>query len=166
MSDEGLDIRGPWDLVVVGHGFAGLSAAVAFLESWPGTAPRVAVIHRGVPGERGGSTGESSAIFRLTDTGDLPEGVAERIGASAGAAVDEGYLQDFAAQLPATLAWLQSNGVEHQPAKGIVVPGSTGDWNLIVGGGAHFIETYAQRGINFGARFFAQVELVGLEREP
>ena len=41
------ELEGPWDVVIVGHGAAGLSAALSFLEAVPGgSAPRVAVLDR------------------------------------------------------------------------------------------------------------------------
>jgi tricarballylate dehydrogenase len=165
LSDNGVDIRGPWDLIVVGHGFAGLSAAVAFLESWSGTAPRVAVVDRASVDERGGSTRSTTATFRLTDAGGLPDDVAQLIRASAGAATD-GYLRSFAAHVPATLAWLAANGVGLLRRDAAVALEAPGNWNSLAGGGAGFIDTYAERATGLGARFFYQVELLGLEREP
>jgi succinate dehydrogenase/fumarate reductase flavoprotein subunit len=51
------ELEGPWDVVVVGHGAAGLSAALSFLETVPeGSAARVAVLDRADRQHRGGST--------------------------------------------------------------------------------------------------------------
>jgi tricarballylate dehydrogenase len=137
MSTDGADIRGPWDLVVVGHGFAGLSAAVAFLEAQDATNARVAVIDRARRDERGGSTRWAPGIFRFPD--DRAES--------------------------ATLDWLKSHGVGSRPLVG-TAPGSATKWFSLAGGGRGFIERYEERAARLGARFFPETHLVDLHREP
>ncbi|WP_456284370.1 FAD-binding protein [Microbacterium sp. JZ101] len=137
MSMERTDDEGPWDLIVVGHGFAGLSAAVAYLEARHGATPRVAVIDRARPDERGGSTRWAPASFRATDV---------------------------SAALSETLGWLTSNGVGLRPFPGFAPWRTTGDWRSLVGEGRGFVERYHDRATRLGARFFYQTELLGLGR--
>jgi tricarballylate dehydrogenase len=139
MSTDAADIRGPWDLVVVGHGFAGLSAAVAFLEARPESASRVAVIDSAPRSERGGATRWAAGIFGLTDTDT---------------------------RLSATLRWLKSHGVGARPIRGLALPGTPSTWYCLAGGGRAFIERYDEQATRLGARFFDEVELRAVEREP
>ena len=62
------DVRGPWDVVVVGHGFSGLTAAKAHLEAAAeeGRTARVAVFERAPFERRGGSTWWTTAVLSLT----------------------------------------------------------------------------------------------------
>jgi tricarballylate dehydrogenase len=134
---DAADIQGPWDLVVVGHGFAGLSAAVAFLEERLEAAPRVAVIDSARPHERGGSTRWADGAFEFSRA-------------------DPG--------LSETLAWLRSHGVGVSPIRGLALPGMPAACSSLSGGGRGFIERYDDQAKRLGARFFDEVELVGLER--
>jgi len=160
------DLRGPWDLVVIGQGFAGLSAALAFLESLAGEGRRVAVIDRAPIDQRGGSTRWTAASFRVTKTGGLPDDVARVLRATAGSSANEGYLRNFAKHLPATLAWVEANGVGIQSGGDPLISGSAGDRRSLIGGGQGFIDTFAERATHLGARLFSQVELIGLDRAP
>jgi tricarballylate dehydrogenase len=166
MNDDAEDLRGPWDLVVIGQGFAGLSAALAFLESRVGDSPRVAVIDRAPLDQRGGSTRWTTASFRVTKTGGLPDDVARVLRTTAGSSANEGYLRNFATHLPSTLAWVEANGVGVRPEGDPLVSGSDAGIHSLVGGGRGFVDTFAERATRLGARLFSQVELIGLDRAP
>jgi tricarballylate dehydrogenase len=148
------ELNGPWDLIVVGHGFAGLSTARAALEdaAAEGRSLRVAILERATEADRGGSTAWTHAYLRLTGEGELDPTWAENVRANAGARANEDYIQAFVRNVPATLQWLHDAGVETPSTP---VPNSpTGhSWN-VGGGGRAVIETYVPLITQAGGQFF------------
>lgn len=104
-----------FELVVIGMGAAGLSAAVSYLEaaSDPGRAPRVAVLERSPSHERGGSTRYTSSWFRVTEDRRLdPSFIGQMEEVSDGLA-DLDYCRTLDRQLPASIAFLEQHGVDY-----------------------------------------------------
>ena len=102
MSDD-------FDLVVIGCGAAGLSAAVSYAASAPGS--RVAVLERSAEAERGGATRYTGAWFKVTEDRRLdPKFVGEMEEYSRGLA-DLVYCQTLEREVPTTLDFLEANGV-------------------------------------------------------
>lgn len=102
------------DLVVIGCGAAGLSAAVSYAATArrQGRTFRIAVLERASREERGGATRWTSSWFRITADRRLdPEfiGLMER--ASNGLA-DLAYCRTLESEVTATLSFLEENGVE------------------------------------------------------
>ena len=125
-------ISGTWDLVVVGHGIAGLSAAVSAAEA----GARVAVLERAPRQECGGNTRWTDALMRLKSETEVADDFEAHFAANAGHHLDPGLTADltrdpedqpailrtlgitdpaviatFADHVPATIAWLKSHGV-------------------------------------------------------
>src|ERR1700760_3515961 len=91
-------VAGSWDLVVVGHGAAGLSAALSYLQSVPaGSQPRVAVLDRADQEHRGGSTAWTTSSFRLNEDAQLDPGWGEMVRRNAAHRAPEhnGYVEAF-----------------------------------------------------------------------
>lgn len=163
-----------FDLVVLGCGVAGLSAAVAGAQR----GLRVAVLERATRDERGGQSRFTEAYLRMkshtevTDDFDTflaehsgyyqdPDFVAETLGergqwsaqTRALGAVDSNVISTFAEQVPGTIEWLKQNGVKFDflPTQFLT---STQPRLLPVGGGEAIVEALASKAESLGAEFF------------
>jgi len=98
------------DLVVIGCGAGGLSAAVAYADQ-AGPGARIAVLERATREERGGATRWTSSWFRITADRQLDPafiGTMERV--SKGKA-DLDYCRTYASEVPATFDFLDHHAV-------------------------------------------------------
>ncbi|WP_448809915.1 FAD-binding protein [Agromyces bauzanensis] len=154
-----------FDLVVIGCGAAGLSAALSFVEEHRrrGTEGSVAILERSVAGERGGATrwswvnvmiGADGALDRrlLQQTLDLHDGF------------DLAYFDTLEARSRETLGWLTENGVEiaHQGAPFAM----SSNYGAVVGGGRALIDAFAPRIEASGrAAFLYETEAVRLSTD-
>lgn len=163
-----------FDLIVVGCGVAGLSAAVAGAER----GLRVAVLERATREERGGQSRFTEAYLRMkshdevTDDFDTflaehsgyyqdPDFVAETLADRAHwsaqtralASIDASVIGTFAEQVPGTIEWLKSNGVKFDflPTQFLT---STQPRLLPVGGGEAIVEALASKAETLGVTFF------------
>ncbi|MCG7200267.1 FAD-dependent oxidoreductase [Marinobacter pelagius] len=163
-----------FDLVVVGCGVAGLSAAVSAAEN----GLKVAVLERATREERGGQSRFTEAYLRMKSetevTDDFDDFLAENSGfyqdpdfvaeslserqywsaqTRALPAVDAGIIGTFSENVPVTISWLQENGVKFDflPTQFLT---STQPRLLPVGGGEAIVETLAAKAENLGATFF------------
>lgn len=103
-----------YDLVVVGHGAAGLAAALSAAEASPGA--RVAVLEAATPAKSGGGTRWSPSNMRLASVSALAPGFDADMMAATGGRGDPAYFGRLAAEAPAAAAWVQSHGVQfHAP---------------------------------------------------
>ena len=163
-----------FDLIVLGCGVAGLSAAVAGAER----GLRVAVLERASREERGGQSRFTEAYLRMkshtqvTDDFDTflaehsgyyqdPDFVAETLADRADwsaqtralGSVDASVISTFAEQVPGTIEWLKGNGVKFDflPTQFLT---STQPRLLPVGGGEAIVEALATKAEALGAEFF------------
>ncbi|MDB5983545.1 MAG: ifcA [Pseudomonas sp.] len=163
-----------FDLVVVGCGVAGLSAAVAGAER----GLRVAVLERATREERGGQSRFTEAYLRMknhdevTDDFDsflaehsgyyqdpdyVAEGLRDRQDFSAQtralASIDAGLISAFSGEVQNTISWLKGNGVKFDflPTQFLT---STQPRLLPVGGGEAIVEALATQAEKLGAEFF------------
>ncbi|MFJ7882399.1 FAD-dependent oxidoreductase [Pseudomonas sp. NPDC096917] len=178
-----------FDLIVVGCGVAGLSAAVAGAEH----GLRVAVLERATREERGGQSRFTEAYLRMkshhevTDDFDTflaehsgyyqdPDFVAETLAERADwsvqtralASIDASVISTFAGQAAGTIEWLKSNGVKFDflPTQFLT---STQPRLLPVGGGEAIVEALASKAETLGVEFFyetsgRQLVTAGLDR--
>lgn len=163
-----------FDLVVVGCGAAGLSAAVSAAEQ----GLKVAVLERSTQEERGGQTRWTEAYLRMKShdevTDDFDTFLAENSGfyqdpdtvseslrdvadwsfqARTAAAIDANVIGAFADSVPSTIGWLKNQGVRFDflPTQFLT---STQPRLLPVGGGEALVECMAQRAEELGVEFF------------
>lgn len=170
-SDNSLD----FDVVVVGCGVAGLSAAVAAAEA----GARVAVLERSTYDERGGNTRYTTAALRMESeeavSGDFVQRFLDNCGyhvqpdfaastvldyanwpglVRAAPFTDPELIAFFADGVPPAIAWLKTHGVKF---------GGIGFYGLtpraspriaITGGGLHLIEVMTAHAEKIGVRFF------------
>jgi tricarballylate dehydrogenase len=103
-----------FDLIVIGCGAAGLSAAVSYAATAreQGRVPRVAVLERADKENRGGATRWTSAWFRITEHRNLDPGFFDLMEKSAGKLTDLDVCSAFATEVKTTLDFLEANGVE------------------------------------------------------
>jgi tricarballylate dehydrogenase len=146
------DLHGPWDVVIVGHGFAGLTAARAHLEAAQakGRTPRVAVLERASYEDRGGSTRWTTAWLSLTRDRQLHPFLGERVRKHAGNLANDSYIDAFYALVPETIAWIEDNGIVLSHYE---TGSPDGAWRLD-GGGASIVNTFPDRILNNGGAIF------------
>jgi tricarballylate dehydrogenase len=105
-------------VVVVGSGAAGLSAALAAVETAGGRMPpcRVVLIERAEKGAHGGNTRWSPSYMRMAAPDLIAPGFEADVQAASGGRTDPAYVRRLAADAPATIAWLGRHGVAfHRP---------------------------------------------------
>jgi tricarballylate dehydrogenase len=105
-------------IVVVGHGAAGLSAALAATEtaSEQGISACVTVVERASDAACGGNSRWSPSNIRMRAPDAMEPGFVDEICAQSGGRADRAYFERLAADAPATAQWLQGKGVEfHSP---------------------------------------------------
>jgi tricarballylate dehydrogenase len=102
-----------YDLVVIGMGAAGLSAAVAHLDAAAaaGRRARVAVLERSPREQRGGSTRYTGAWFRVTEDRQLDPQFVAMMEAVSGGLADLDYCRTLARELPDSIGFLEEHGV-------------------------------------------------------
>ena len=121
-----------WDLIVVGHGIAGLSAAVSATEA----GGRVLLLERAPHGDHGGNTRWTDALMRLKSEEAVADDFEEHFAMNAGhhldplvtadlardfddqprilrtlGITDPDVIAEFADAVPQTIAWLKGQGV-------------------------------------------------------
>ena len=108
----------PLNLVVVGQGAAGLSAALAAAEEGRhrGLAVNVTLLEKAAEAEAGGNTRWSPSYMRMASPERVEPGFVHDMLEATRFQGDETYFARLAAEAPATVAWIKSHGVAfHQP---------------------------------------------------
>jgi len=103
-----------YDLVVIGCGAAGLSAAIgcAAAARAAGRQANIVVLERAPRAERGGATRYTTAWFRITADRELDPAFVERMEVVSAGQADLDYCRVLAGETRATLEFLERNGVE------------------------------------------------------
>ncbi len=153
-----------FDIVVVGHGAAGLTAALAAAEASRSIGRRlsIAVIERAARGEHGGNTRFTPCYMRMETPDRLsPDFVSEMISVSDGRN-DLAYFRRLASDAPATIGWLQFHGVEfHSPSYYL----SAGPTRIQpIGGGESIVRELTRAAENAGVQFFYERKAKALMR--
>jgi tricarballylate dehydrogenase len=99
-----------YDLVVIGMGAAGLSAAISFAETKAGA--RVAVLERSPEGERGGATRYTSSWFRVQEDRGLDPNFIGLMESLSGGLADLDYCRTLEREVPAAQRFLDEHDVE------------------------------------------------------
>jgi tricarballylate dehydrogenase len=104
----------PQKLVVVGHGAAGLAAAVSAAEQAHsrGLPIDITVLEKSREDEAGGNTRWSPSNMRLDAPDRIDANFADDMQLSCGGQGDPDYFRALADNATATIGWLQSHGVE------------------------------------------------------
>ncbi len=105
-------------IVVVGHGAAGLCAALSALETARARRLEVHVtlIERAPQADCGGGSRWSPSNIRMRAPQAMEDGFVDAILAQSGGRAERAYFERLALEAPATARWLQDKGVEfHSP---------------------------------------------------
>lgn len=151
-----------YDIVVVGHGAAGLAAALAAAEASPGA--RIAVLEAATEAHSGGGTRWSPSNMRLASVSELAPGFEADMMAATGGRGDPAYFGRLAAEAPAAAAWVRSHGVQfHSPGYYL----SVGPPRIQpVGRGAAIVESLARAAKEAGVAFHYGCRAERLLRAP
>jgi tricarballylate dehydrogenase len=164
-----------FDVVVVGCGVAGLSAAVAAAEA----GARVAVLERSTFEERGGNTRYTTAAIRMKSETAVSDDFEQRFVDNSGYHVvpelveatvldfenwpsivrtapftSPDLIAFFAGEAPPTIAWLKSHGVHFGGIGFYGLTARSSPRIAISGGGLHLVEVLTERALALGAEFF------------
>lgn len=138
-----------YDVVVVGHGAAGLSAALAAAESVPKA--RIVVLEHLPKAESGGNTRWSPANMKMKSVDEMPLGFEEDMMEATEGQGDPAYFHRLAAEAPATMRWVEDHGVRFESFNYLM----SAEHTRIrpVGGGAAIVETLSSRARERGVTF-------------
>ncbi len=171
-----------YDVVVVGGGIAGLSAAISAAEA----GARVALLDRATEQESGGNTRYTEAYMRMKSVDEPADGLVDTlvddfmghpdpgITADAGKAwdkrspllrshqvVDLDYVEAFAENAGPTLRWLEGHGVAFAQLPTLFLTVSTTRL-APVGGGLALVETLGKKARGLGVDFHFETTARGL----
>jgi tricarballylate dehydrogenase len=101
-------------LVVVGHGAAGLAAALSAAEHACSRGLRIDItlLEKSPEDEAGGNTRWSPSYMRLAAPDRLAPGFEDDMQQASGGLADQAYFRTLAERAAATIEWLQAHGVE------------------------------------------------------
>jgi tricarballylate dehydrogenase len=173
------------DLVVVGCGIAGLSAAVSALQG----GLQVTLLERAPEAEFGGNTRWTEAYLRMKNDSEIADDFEEHLAANAGFNLDPNVLAEaaesystwspvarahpfpdpevistFAANVPPTIAWLKTFGLKFGPQPIYLLTQNT-TRIAAHGGGRALIERLMAEAKNLGADVRFRTTAVALLRE-
>lgn len=171
-----------YDVVVVGGGIAGLSAAISAAE----TGARVALLDRATEQESGGNTRYTEAYMRMKSIDEPADGLVDTLiddfmghpdpGITADAGhewerrspllrshqvVDLDYVEAFAENAGPTLRWLEGHGVAFAQLPTLFLTVSTTRL-APVGGGLALVETLGKKARELGVDFHFETTARGL----
>lgn len=101
-----------YDLVIIGHGVAGLVAAVSAAEVSP--TAQIAILERASESASGGNTRYSPANMRMRSVNEVLPNFVDDMMAASGTRGDRAYFEKLADQAPAAVQWLERQGVQFQ----------------------------------------------------
>jgi tricarballylate dehydrogenase len=157
--------RNPHRLVIVGHGAAGLAAAVAAAEEARGRGLRVEItlIEKSREEDAGGNTRYSPSYMRLAAPDRLAPGFEEDMHQASGGLADRTYFRTLAEGATATIAWLQTHGIAFDTP---VYYLSAGPPRIQpVGGGRAIVDRLADAARAAGVKLCYETEASGLVME-
>jgi tricarballylate dehydrogenase len=140
-------------LVVIGHGAAGLAAAVEAAEHARrrGLSIDITVMERAPKDQSGGNTRWSPSYMRMAAPDRLAPGFEDDVLEASGGLADAGYFRTLAEHAPATMAWLQTHGVEFITPVYYLAAGPPRIQP--VGGGRAVVETLREAAAQAGVKF-------------
>ena len=150
------------DLVVVGHGAAGLAAALSAVESAP--VARIALLEATDEAHSGGGTRWSPSNMRLASVSTLAPGFEADMQVATGGRGDRAYFRCLADEAPGAAAWVESHGVRfHSPGYYL----SAGPPRIQpVGAGAAIVEALERAAKAAGVEFHYACRAERLLRAP
>lgn len=139
-------MSGSYDLVVIGMGASGLSAAVSYADAVAarGDMPSVAVLERSAEEDRGGSTRFTGSWFRVTEDRRLDPRFVETMESVSGGLADLDYCRTLERELPASIEFLEEHDVGYVYFKqGLPNRNTGGGLGMPVGSGLGIVDGLA-----------------------
>jgi tricarballylate dehydrogenase len=139
-------------LVIVGHGAAGLAAALSATEQARGRGLQVEItlLEKAPEHEAGGNTRWSPSYIRMEAPDRLADGFEEDMQAVSGGQADRGYFHTLATNAVGTIGWLEGHSVAFAMPTYYL---STGPTRIQpVGGGAAIVEKLSRAAKALGVR--------------
>jgi tricarballylate dehydrogenase len=149
-------------LIVVGHGAAGLAAALSAAEQARarGVSVEIILLEKSREDEAGGNTRWSPSYMRLAATDRLAPGFEDDLQQASGGLADHDYFHTLAEHAPATIGWLQTHGVEFTTP---IYYLSAGPPRIQpVGGGGMIVEKLSDAAKRAGTRFLYETSATRL----
>jgi tricarballylate dehydrogenase len=105
--------QNPRKLIVVGHGAAGLAAALSAAERARsrGLHTDITLLEKSREDEAGGNTRWSPSYMRLAAPGRLAPGFEDDMRDASGGLADQNYFRTLAEHATATIGWLETHGI-------------------------------------------------------
>jgi tricarballylate dehydrogenase len=154
-----------YDVVVVGHGAAGLAAALAAAEAAGSANARVLVVERASQAARGGNTRWSPSYMRL----EAPDRLAPRFEGdmmeTSGGRSDPAYVARLAADATPVLGWLQQHGITFDRPPNYFLTAAAPRIQP-VGAGAAIVDALARAASAAGVEFAYDTDAQSLELAP
>jgi tricarballylate dehydrogenase len=154
--------KNPQRLMVVGHGAAGLAAALSAAEQARSLGLRVEItlLEKSREDEAGGNTRWSPSYMRLDAPDRIASSFEDDIQRSCGGLADPGYFRTLAEKATTTIGWLRAHGVAFSIP---VYYLSAGPARIQpVGGGRAIVETLAEAAKKAGVKFRYESRAAGL----
>lgn len=148
-----------YDIVVVGHGAAGLAAALGAAEAARGRGVSIALLERAPESARGGNTRWSPSNMRMRSVEEVAPGFEGDMHASTGGR-EAAYYRRLAVEAPAVARWLRSLGVAFSNPPYYLSKGPPRIQP--VGGGAALVTALAKAAKDAGVEFHYEREATGL----
>jgi tricarballylate dehydrogenase len=158
--------RDPKQLVIIGHGAAGLAAAVSAAEQAArlNFAVEIAVLEKAPEAEAGGNTRCSPSNMRMDAMDRIAPGFEADMREATGGRGDPGYFHTLATQAAEAVGWLHAHGVEFATPPYYL---STGPTRIQpVGGGAAIIASLTQAAKRAGVAIRYETAARRLLRSP
>jgi len=149
-------------LIVVGHGAAGLAAALSAVEQARslGLHIDITLLEKSSQAEAGGNTRWSPSYMRLDAPDRIASNFEDEMQRSSGGLADPGYFRVLAETATATVGWLQSHGVAFSIP---IYYLSAGPARIQpTGGGSAIVERLAEAGKKAGVKFLYETRATGL----
>jgi tricarballylate dehydrogenase len=157
--------RDPQKLVIVGHGAAGLAAAVSAAQEARSRnlGLEITLLEKSSEGEAGGNTRWSPSYMRLAAPDRLAPGFEDDMHQASGGLADRSYFRTLAEGATATIGWLQTHGVAFDTP---VYYLSAGPPRIQpVGGGRAIVDKLAEAAGRAGVKLRYQSQATGLVTE-
>jgi len=138
-----------YDLAIVGHGAAGLAAALAAAQARPSA--RIVVLERAAEASSGGGTRWSPSNLRMSSSAEVAPDFEADMMAATGGRGDRAYFSRLCRDAPEAAQWLECHGVRfHSPPYYL----SVGPPRIQpVGGGAAIVDVLAKAAKAAGVEF-------------
>jgi tricarballylate dehydrogenase len=152
----------PYDVIVVGHGAAGLAAAVAAAEAAGAAGARILLVERAPEPARGGNTRWSPSYMRLEAPDVLAPRFVEDMMETSGGRSDPAYVGRLARDATATLSWLADHGVTFDRPPNYFLTAAAPRIQP-VGGGAAIVRALARSAARAGVQFAYETAAESIE---